>query len=366
MPTAAAIAAPCDRSRAVAIWLFAVAAAIFLMVVIGGITRLTESGLSIVDWRPVTGILPPLSEAAWTEEFAKYRASPQYLQVNRGMSLAEFQQIFWWEWVHRFWGRMIGLAFALPFLWFLWRGAIPAPARAHLWIAFGLGALQGLVGWLMVASGLVDRPSVSQYRLVAHLGLALAIYAYLLWIALGLWRGQAPTPPGTAGRRLAPALASLLGMTMVSGGFVAGIDAGTVYNTFPTMEGDWIPPVYGQMTPWWANLFENAAAVQFNHRVLAMVTVIAVLTGAGLLRRASPLVRGLALAAAAAALAQAGLGIATLLLHVPVALGALHQAGAVILLTLLVALAHATRHAARAPTAMSEPAPSRYRNLGRA
>ncbi|MGE0726009.1 MAG: COX15/CtaA family protein [Alphaproteobacteria bacterium] len=343
------------RPIAVAVWLFAIAALIFAMVVIGGITRLTESGLSIVDWRPVTGILPPLSEAAWQEELAKYRSSPQYQLVNRGMSLAEFKAIFWWEWIHRFWGRMIGLAFALPFAWFLWRRAVPRAIVPHLWVALGLGALQGLVGWLMVASGLVDRPSVSQYRLVAHLGLALAIYAYLLWIALELWRGGAPTAPGTPGRLAGPALFLLLAITMLSGGFVAGLDAGTIYNTFPTMEGDWVPPVWGQMSPWWINPFENAAAAQFDHRVLALATVLATIAAAMALRRAAVPVRTLVIVAAAAAVGQAGLGVATLLLHVPVGLGALHQAGAVVLLTVLVALAHAARRRPVAAAAIAIP-----------
>ncbi|MGE0715541.1 MAG: COX15/CtaA family protein, partial [Alphaproteobacteria bacterium] len=327
---------PTARPRAVAIWLFAVAALVFLMTVIGGVTRLTESGLSIVDWRPVTGALPPLTEDAWQAELDKYRQSPQYRLVNRGMTLADFKAIYWWEYIHRLWGRLIGVAFALPFLWFLWRRRIPPGYTPRLLVAFALGGLQGLVGWLMVASGLVDRPSVSQYRLVAHLGLALAIYAYLLWLAFDLCRGDRPSPPGTAGRRLAPALAALAFATILSGGFVAGLDAGMVYNTFPLMDGRLVPEVYGQMSPWWANLFENAAAVQFNHRLLATATLAAVVAGAVVMRRAPPPASRLAVAAAAVACVQVSLGIATLLTQVPVSLGALHQAGAVTLLTVLV------------------------------
>jgi len=333
--------------RAVAAWLFLVAALIFLMTVIGGITRLTESGLSIVDWRPVTGALPPIGEAAWTAEFEKYRQSPQYRLVNRGMTLDEFKQIFWWEYVHRLWGRLIGLAYALPFAWFLWRGTVPRPYRPHLWAAFALGGLQGAVGWAMVASGLVDRPSVSQYRLVGHLGLALVIYVYLLWLALGLWRGDRATPADAPGRRAAPWLAGLAFLTILSGGFVAGLDAGMVFNTFPTMDGRWIPEHYGGLTPWWTDPFENVASVQFHHRILATLTAGWVLWAA--IRLAAgplPLVRGLAVACAVAVVAQFSLGVATLLAQVPVALGAAHQAGAVTLLTLLVALAHATRRRA--------------------
>ncbi|ROP81081.1 cytochrome c oxidase assembly protein subunit 15 [Stella humosa] len=336
------IAAPSAR-RAVARWLFLVAALIFLMTVIGGITRLTESGLSIVDWRPVTGALPPIGEAAWMAEFDKYRQSPQYQLVNRGMTLDQFQQIFWWEYIHRLWGRLIGLAYAVPFAWFLWRGAIPRPYRPHLWAALALGGLQGAVGWAMVASGLVDRPSVSQYRLVAHLGLALVIYVYLLWLGLSLWRGDRPAAD-RPGRRSAPALAVLAFLTILSGGFVAGLDAGMTYNTFPLMEGRWVPELYGSMTPWWVDPFENAAAVQFHHRVLASLTAAAVLAMAVRLAwTAPPSVGRLALACGAMVAVQFALGVATLLLHVPVALGAAHQAGAVTLLTLLVCLAHAVR-----------------------
>ncbi|WP_374446654.1 COX15/CtaA family protein [Stella sp.] len=345
---APAAAGSADRERrGVALWLFAVAALIFLMTVIGGVTRLTESGLSIVDWRPVTGTLPPIGEAAWTAEFEKYRQSPQYRLVNRGMTLDEFKQIFWWEYIHRLWGRLIGLAYALPFAWFLWRGAVPPAYRPHLWAALALGGLQGAVGWVMVASGLVDRPSVSQYRLVAHLGLALVIYVYLLWLALGLWRGDRPTPAGDPGRRTAPGLAALAFLTILSGGFVAGLDAGMVFNTFPTMDGRWVPEHYGDMAPWWTDPFENVASVQFHHRILATVTAIAVPAAAWRLATTGrPLVRGLALAAIVAVTGQYLLGVATLLAQVPVSLGAAHQAGAVTLLTVLVALAHAARREA--------------------
>jgi cytochrome c oxidase assembly protein subunit 15 len=332
------------------VWLFAVAAAIFLMTVIGGVTRLTESGLSIVDWRPVTGALPPLSDAEWTAELDKYRQSPQYRLVNQGMTLGEFKQIFWWEYVHRLWGRLIGVLYALPFFWFLWRGAVPRAYKPHLWAALALGGLQGAVGWLMVASGLVDRPSVSQYRLVAHLGLALAIYVYLVWLGLGLWRGDRPTGVDTPGRRVAPWLAGLAFVTILSGGFVAGLDAGMVFNTFPTMDGRWIPEGYGHLSPWWVNAFENVAAVQFHHRILAFTTATLVLAAAIRLAMDGPSPqRSLALAAGAAVLAQFALGVSTLVLQVPVALGAAHQAGALTVLTLLVWFAHVARRRGPVP-----------------
>jgi len=333
----------------VAVWLIALATLVFLMVVIGGITRLTESGLSIVEWRPVSGALPPLSEAAWEAEFAKYRTSPQFRAVNSAMTLADFKTIFWWEYVHRLWGRLIGLAFAIPFAVFLWRGAIPAGYARPLWVVFALGAAQGALGWFMVASGLVDRPSVSQYRLVAHLGLALAIHAALVWLALDLLRlarcgGDAPgRPSDPAAARRAAWLVGLIGLTAASGGFVAGLDAGLAYNTFPLMDGRLVPEGYLTLAPWWANAFENTAAVQFNHRVLAVATVALVLAfalwTAG--RPLAPRARIAVGALAAMAVAQAGLGVLTLLHEVPVALGAAHQAGAVVLLTLALWARHA-------------------------
>ncbi|MBL8703261.1 MAG: COX15/CtaA family protein [Rhodospirillales bacterium] len=375
---AAATPAAARSLRPVALWLFVCAAMVFAMVVIGGITRLTESGLSIVEWKPLIGAIPPLSEADWQALFAKYQTSPQYHQVNRSMTVDEFKTIFWWEYIHRLWGRLIGAVFLLPFLWFLARGQIRGTLAAKLGGIFLLGGLQGAMGWYMVASGLVDRPEVSQYRLVAHLGLAVLIYALLFWQGMRLWREASPNQPplplreGVGGRGPAAAsgasfassspnthrplplfpslegrgdrsalrlgaslLLALVALTMLAGGFVAGLDAGMIYNTFPLMEGRLVPPDYGLLQPWWHDWFENRATVQFHHRVLAIATLAAILlyawrarpsTQPGPIRRAT-------IATVHLALLQVALGIATLLLVVPVTLGAAHQAGAMVLLT---------------------------------
>jgi cytochrome c oxidase assembly protein subunit 15 len=315
---------------------------IFAMVVIGGVTRLTESGLSITEWKPVSGAIPPLSEDAWQDAFAKYQQIPEYRERNAGMTLAAFKNIFWWEFVHRLWGRLIGFVYAVPLLWFVLRGQVRGPLAWKLGGIFVLGGLQGVLGWYMVQSGLVDRIDVSPYRLTAHLGLALLIYAATLWTALDLLRpgrkeGEAPLA------RPALAFCGLLFLTLLTGGFVAGLDAGMSYNTFPLMDGRLVPAGYLDETPWWANLFENVAAVQFNHRALAMTTLAYAIALALAGRTAAPRVRGLALATSAMAAAQAALGIATLLLVVPILLAAAHQAGAVMLLTLALMLAHAAR-----------------------
>src|SRR5260221_4938300 len=243
--------------RAVAAWLIACAAMIFLMVVLGGVTRLTESGLSITEWQPITGILPPLSEAAWQAEFAKYRDIPQFQLVHAWMSLDDFKAIFFWEWLHRLWGRLIGVAFAVPFLWFVLRRRVPPGLAPRLAFILVLGGMQGVLGWVMVKSGLVDRVEVSQYRLVAHLGLALIIYAALLWTAMDLLRpellrpGAGAAPPTGPLHAAAGAVAALVFVTMLAGGFVAGLNAGLTYNTFPLMDGRLVPEGYLQLSPWW-------------------------------------------------------------------------------------------------------------------
>ncbi len=333
--------APLSDRRAVAAWLFVCAAMVFAMVLIGGITRLTESGLSIVEWQPLIGAIPPFSEADWQALFAKYQASPQFKQINQAMTLAEFKTIFWWEYVHRLWGRLIGVAFLGPFLWFLSRRAVRGALAWKLAGIFALGGLQGAMGWYMVASGLVDRPEVSQYRLTAHLGLALLIYALLVWTALKLSRDETMhASPALAGlksfQRGASALLVLVTLTILAGGFVAGLDAGLIYNTFPLMEGRVVPPDYLMTRPWWRDLFENRATVQFHHRVLAVATVIAAALYAqrAIKSAASPPIRRAAIALAHLAVLQAALGIATLLLVVPAPLAALHQAGAMALFTL--------------------------------
>jgi len=311
------------------------------MVVIGGITRLTESGLSIVTWAPIGGAIPPLDHADWARLFAAYRETPQYRQLHAGMDLDAFRTIFWWEYVHRLWGRLIGLVYLVPFLVLLLTGRIARRLRWPLAGIFGLGALQGALGWWMVASGLRDVPWVSPYRLTAHLGLALLIYAATLWIALDLLRPRAADAPPTL-RRFAFALVVLVFVTILAGGFVAGTDAGLIYNTFPWMGDGLIPPDYrNPALDLLRNGFENQPAVQLHHRALAVTTVLGV---AGFWwharRRVGPPARRALDLLLAAALVQAGLGVSTLLLVVPIPLAAVHQAGAVTLLTAALLAAH--------------------------
>jgi cytochrome c oxidase assembly protein subunit 15 len=344
-------------ARAVAIWLLVCCAMIFAMVVIGGITRLTWSGLSITEWQPVTGIVPPLSAADWTVEFAKYQQTPQYKLLNAGMALGDFKTIFLWEYVHRLWGRLIGFVYLLPFVYFLWRGRIPRRLAWPLAGIFALGFAQGALGWYMVESGLADRIEVSQYRLTAHLALALVIYAATLWTALGLLtptRADALPSPASGGgsgwglRRAAEAILCLVSLTIIAGGFVAGLNAGLTYNTFPLMDGSFVPAGYAQLSPFIRNWFENVAAVQFDHRILAMTTIVSVIPLWLAARRdALPLPAQRALhALLAVAVLQLSLGISTLLLVVPIPLAAAHQAGAVLLLTAAIVLRHRLRPAA--------------------
>ena len=372
----------------VAAWLLACCAMIFIMVVIGGITRLTLSGLSITEWEPVTGVIPPLSAADWAAEFAKYQHIPQYKLINTGMSLTDFQTIYWWEYVHRLWGRLIGVAFTVPFFYFLVRRRLPRRLIAPLAGILGLGFCQGLLGWYMVESGLANRVEVSQYRLTAHLALALLIYAAILWVALGILRGRttrkkpampglvpgirAPaasttrSPHGVHGRdkachddeseggltrapwrwrRASEAILALVALTICAGGFVAGLNAGLTYNTFPLMDGSFVPAGYGQLSPFIRNWFENIPAVQFDHRLLAETTVASVFVLWLLGQRAAlprPAKRALQALLAVAAL-QLTLGVSTLLLVVPIPLAAAHQAGAVALLTAAIVSRHTLR-----------------------
>jgi heme a synthase len=393
LPTAAGpparprTAAPANL-RPVAYWLFCCCGMIFVMVLLGGITRLTLSGVSITEWQPLSGVIPPLSHAAWMAEFDRYKRIPQYQVLNAGMSLADFKYIFWWEYVHRLWGRLIGLAYALPLLWFLVRRRVPRPLALPLCAIFLLGAAQGALGWYMVESGLVHRIEVSQYRLVAHLALALAIYGATLWIGLGLFENPSPavrervarpgsgepgegtrsecadrsltptlSPGGEEGetasagwRRAGAALVALVGLTICAGGFVSGLRAGFTYNTFPLMEGHFVPPGYARLHPFIRNWFENIAAVQFDHRLLAETTVAAVLL-LWLLGRRAQLPRPARLAQhflLAAVLGQFALGLATLLLVVPAPLAAAHQGGAVVLLTAAIVFRHTLRRPAPA------------------
>lgn len=323
-----------DSTRAIAWWLLACAAMVFAMAVIGAITRLTGSGLSMVEWRPLIGALPPLNEGEWQRVFDLYRATPEYQKINAGMGLDAFKQIFFWEWFHRLWGRSIGLVFALPFFWFWLTGRIDRALLPRLLGLLLLGGAQGLLGWFMVKSGLVDRPSVSHYRLAAHLGLAVLIYGLLVWQAWTLLTTAAPVAAASLGRHCRIALA-LAAITMLWGAFVAGLDAGLAYNSFPLMDGRLLPPEAWSLIPAWTNPFDNTALVQFIHRWLAIATGLVVVALWVRARLATAALRNAAGIAAAIVLAQVTLGIATLLLEVPVALGAAHQAGALILLTAL-------------------------------
>jgi heme a synthase len=333
------------RTRAIRLWLYAVAALVLVMVLVGGATRLTESGLSITEWQPVTGTLPPLNEAQWQAEFQKYQAIPQYRELNRGMTLLQFKTIFWWEWAHRLLGRLIGAAFLLPFLWFLWRGWIASELRPRLWFIFALGALQGAVGWWMVASGLADRVEVSQYRLATHLVLACAIYVALVWTAQRLGEGPSPfaPPPAERGRgaaRLRVSAAGLLGLVLLQiylGALVAGLRAGYVYNTWPLIDGAFVPDgsrLFAD-TPLWRNFFENTLTVQFDHRVLAYAIWFGALVHAfdvvRTFKKSTPSRSAIVLVAAVTL--QAALGILMLLLRVPLSLALLHQAMAMLVLT---------------------------------
>lgn len=333
--------APTDTvtNRAVRWWLVSIAALIAIMVLVGGATRLTESGLSIVEWKPVTGVLPPLNQEQWARAFEAYQKIPQYHELNAGMSLGEFKTIFWWEWSHRLLGRAIGVAYLLPFLWFMWRGALAPELRRRLWIIFGLGGLQGAVGWWMVASGLSQRVEVSQYRLATHLVLALLIYAAILWTV----RRLSERRPLTSSLRLKITGATLLVLTFIQlylGALVAGLRAGKIYNTWPEIDGGFIPASERLFfeTPWWRNLFDNGLTVQFEHRMVAYALfVLAILHALDTIRsRARPTVVNGALGLAAVITLQATLGILTLLNSAPIDLALTHQGVAILVLTLAV------------------------------
>jgi len=335
-----------NSRRAIAIWLLTVCALVFAMVVLGGVTRLTHSGLSIVEWKPLVGTIPPLTHADWLELFEKYKLTPEYQKVNVGMDLAGFQGIFWLEYFHRLLGRLIGLAFLLPFVYFLARKQIERTLAPKLWLLFALGAAQGLLGWLMVASGLVDMPRVSPYRLTAHLGLAILIYAATLWVALGL---LAPKPQAAESvatlRRFGVAVTALVFFMILTGGFVAGTHAGFAFNDWPTMHGRLVPEGLYALDPWWVNLFENIATVQFNHRLVAYLLCL-VIPAYWLVARRHQLsapTRSLFHLLLAMLAVQITLGITTLIYVVPVSLAAAHQGGALVLLTLALLLNHRLR-----------------------
>ena len=343
-----------EGQKAVAVWLLVVCGAVFAMVVLGGVTRLTNSGLSIVDWRPITGVLPPLGDAGWREAFARYREFPEYQKINQGMTLAEFKSIFWFEFAHRLMGRLLGFLFFVPFVWFLVTRRVNRELAPKLIAMFVLGGLQGLLGWFMVKSGLVDRPEVSHLRLTAHLGLAVLIYGYMFWVALGL---LSPAPGALRPREeklglLARGLVPWIFFVILTGGLVAGLDAGLAYNTFPLMDGRLAPGGFLSQTPWPTNFLDNTATVQFNHRWLAIITAL-LIAGLWLWARRAGLrgrpVLGVHLLLGAVGV-QVVLGISTLVLVVPVPLAAAHQAGALLLFAAALFAAHALRRA-RAPQA---------------
>ena len=333
-----------SRDRQVATWLLFCAAVVFGMILLGGVTRLTNSGLSMVEWKPLMGAIPPLSEQAWQETFDKYRQFPEYRKVNRGMSLDDFKSIFMFEYLHRLLGRLIGVLFAVPLLYFAWRRAFRPGLTPKLWLLFFLGGCQGLLGRYMVKSGLVDNPRVSQYRLTAHLGLAVAIYAYMLWLAFELLdrpREHSAQAISSLGR-CSLVLVALLYLMILSGGLVAGTRAGFAYSTWPLMGDSFIPRGLYAGTPAWLDMFEDITTVQFNHRMFAYLLVVLIVAFAGWVYRSGPAGRArravsvLLLALAA----QVVLGISTLLLHVPVPLAAAHQGGAMLLLTAALYTSH--------------------------
>lgn len=331
-------AAPSNSPRLIASWLLICCATIFGMVVLGGVTRLTGSGLSMVQWAPIMGILPPLSLSEWQETFSLYQQYPEFQLKNFHMTLDDFKSIFWFEYAHRLLGRGIGVIFFLPFLFFVFTGRVNRSLTPKLLFMFVLGGLQGLMGWYMVKSGLIDDPHVSQYRLTAHLSLAIIIYAYMFWVAMDLLSPKTliPSPPPHKKLAQLSALISIvIFITIMSGGFVAGTRAGFAFNTFPLMNGKLIPDGLFTLTPIWHNFFENIITVQFDHRALATTLFLLIPAFWAKSRKLElePTARlSINLLLAALAL-QITLGISTLLLVVPVALAAAHQAGAVVLLT---------------------------------
>jgi len=326
------------NQRPVAIWLFVCCVVIFAMVLLGGVTRLTGSGLSMVKWEPITGVLPPLNQTEWKEVFQLYQQSPEYIKKNSHFNLEEFKSIFWFEYSHRILGRLIGMLFLIPMLFFIATKRVGRALTPKLVIMFILGGLQGLLGWYMVKSGLVSNPHVSQYRLTAHFGLAVLVYSYIFWIALGLFFKTDSASFSDGSRRVvgySRIITILIFITLLSGGFVAGLKAGFAYNTFPLMNGQVIPDGIFRLDPVWLNFFENVTTVQFDHRVLATLLFFVILVFwwyskqfalSARVRLGMHLLLG-------ALLLQVTLGISTLLLHVPIPLASAHQGGALLLLT---------------------------------
>ncbi|MDH3612241.1 MAG: COX15/CtaA family protein [Gammaproteobacteria bacterium] len=335
---------PETRNRQVAIWLLVCCALVFTMVVLGGVTRLTGSGLSMVEWRPIMGWLPPLSDVEWQRTFEMYQLSPEFQKINAHMDVHDFKGIFWLEYLHRLLGRTMGIVFAVPFVFFITRDYIVRREWPKYLLMFVLGGLQGVLGWYMVKSGLIDNPHVSQYRLTAHLIAAFLIYAYMLWVAMSLLYPQSGGDRHRWSGR-AVLLTCLISTTIISGGFVAGLKAGEIYNTFPMMGNSFVPPGLLALDPVWRNAFENLTTVQFDHRILAITTLFVVVVfwlgarKAELPQRA----RFAANAMLYTAILQVALGISTLLLSVPTTLAAVHQGVAILLFTIALILVHSLR-----------------------
>lgn len=338
-------------------WLWIVAAMIVLMIAVGGITRLTESGLSMVDWKPLMGTIPPLNEGQWEQRFEEYKAFPEYQVLRPDMTLSEFKTIFFWEYIHRVLGRLIGLAFAVPYAYFLVRRQIPKGYQGAIFLAFVLGGAQGLLGWFMVMSGLIDNPRVSHFRLAAHFSLALYVFGYILWIILNLRadeRVDAPKPSPDASRMIRglKPLCVLLVLQVLYGAFTAGLDAGYSFNTFPRMMGRWLPPGMGAMEPAWSNVLSNPVVVQFLHRTFgwAILFGVAALTVQAFRWNLSQAVRKTMLWFAGAVFIQFLLGVFTLILNMPIVLASLHQVNVCLVVALLLLLFHHLRSGREIPS----------------
>ncbi|WP_185982463.1 COX15/CtaA family protein [Aureimonas mangrovi] len=332
-----------ENRRLIRRWLYVVAAMIFAIVLVGGATRLVEAGLSITEWKPIHGIIPPLSAQEWQEEFDLYRQIPQYQLINRGMSLDEFKVIFWWEWAHRFLARAVGFVFAIPLAFFWLTGRVESRLKPRLLALLALGGLQGAVGWWMVASGLVERTDVSQYRLAIHLTLACIIFAAVVWVARGLVTRPREAPPTRWSAMAGGAIVLLALVQIYLGGLVAGLNAGLTFNTWPLMDGQWVPDNLLRMSPVWVNFFENVMTVQFVHRTGAYVLLAVVALHAAMAYAIAPGTKhakgaGILLILV---LVQAVIGIATLLMAVPIDLALMHQGGAIVVLAAAVAHARA-------------------------
>ena len=336
-----------SNNKPIIIWLFAGCFLIFSMVILGGITRLTGSGLSITEWDVIMGAVPPLNQADWNTAFDKYKQSPQYQKVNSGMDVEQFKSIFYWEYFHRLVGRLLGVVFIIPFLYFLFKKMLSPPLIRKLIVILLLGALQGFLGWYMVASGLVNRPSVSHYRLALHLITAFITFGYTLWVALDLIYQDKTNTPGDVSRvfkNLTTIIAIIVVIQIIYGAFTAGLHGGKVYNTFPKMGDEWFPSTILAFHPWWENFFENFIGVQFVHRYIGTLLVVLGFVLIYLYRKnPMPALSAPILFFILALVVQFTLGITTLLYAAPITLAALHQIGGFVLFTSVVILAHKSR-----------------------